>query len=125
MPTKTGIPEEDRAEIRRWLDWGRKNEAYLKAINDLPVWPAAGRVDGSAHITGDRGIVLLFNPNREPMIGEFALTTESIGLEASGSLRVEQEYPKSDLHKECEAGQVVQWEVPAESPVVLRISPAR
>jgi hypothetical protein len=125
MPTKTGIPEEDRAEIRRWLDWGRKNEAYLKVRNDLPGWPAAGRVDGSAHMTGDRGVVFLFNPNPEPASGEFALTTESIGLEASGSLRVEQEYPKSGLYRECEAGQVVQWEVPAESPVVLRISPAR
>ncbi|MBX3180339.1 MAG: hypothetical protein KF886_23560 [Candidatus Hydrogenedentes bacterium] len=125
MPTKTGIPEEDRAEIQRWLDWGRKNEEYLKVRNDLPGWPAAGRVDGSAHIAGDRGLVFLFNPNPEPVSGEFALTAESIGLEASGSLRVEQVYPKSDLHKEFQGGQVVRWEVPAESPVVLRISPAR
>jgi len=125
MPTKTGIPEADRTEIRRWLDWGRKNEDYLKVRNDLPGWPAAGRVDGSAHITGDQGVVFLFNPNPGPASGEFSLTAESIGLEASGLLRVEQEYPQSDLQREFKAGDVVRWEVPPESPVVLRISPAR
>ena len=54
MPTKSGIPDKDKAELRKWLDWGRKNIEYLKVRKDLPDWPAAGKVDGSAHIVGDR-----------------------------------------------------------------------
>ena len=65
MPTKSGIPDKDKAELRKWLDWGRKNIEYLKVRKDLPDWPAAGKVDGSAHIVGDRGLVFLFNPSKD------------------------------------------------------------
>ena len=42
LPTKTGIPEKDVREIRRWLDWGRANSAYLMVRKDLPDWPGRG-----------------------------------------------------------------------------------
>ncbi|MBI3922989.1 MAG: hypothetical protein HY318_16325, partial [Armatimonadetes bacterium] len=45
LPTKTGLPDKDRAEIRKWLDWGRANIAYLKVRKDLPDWPGADKVD--------------------------------------------------------------------------------
>ncbi len=67
LPTKTGIPDKDKAEIRKWLDWGRKNVEYLKVRKDLPDWPAPGKVDGSAHIVGDRGLVFLFNSGKTPL----------------------------------------------------------
>ena len=55
LPTKAGIPAQDKAEIRKWLDWGRTNIRYLQVRKDLPQWPEAGKVDGNAHIIGGQG----------------------------------------------------------------------
>lgn len=125
MPTKTGIPEEDKTAIRTWLDWGREHLEYLQVRKDLPAWPSAGHVDGSAHLLGDRGLVFLFNPNKDLLVGAFDLTPESIGLKGSGVFDIVQEYPKGDRREKREAGQSVRWEVPGESALVLRITPAR
>ena len=124
MPTKTGIPDRDKAEIRKWLAWGRKNEDYLKVRKDLPDWPAAGKVDGSAHLLGDRGLIFLFNPNKDDLRGGFALTGESIGLTREGSFQLTQEYPPSDQKVVARSGETVRWSVPRESAVVLKLEPA-
>lgn len=121
LPTKTGLPAADKAEIRKWLDWGRKNIEYLKVRKDLPDWPAPGKVDGSAHILGDRGLVFLFNSGNTPLSGEFALTEESIGLKGQGDFQIAQEYPVSDHSVKAAFGETVRWEVPAKTAVVLRI----
>ncbi|MFH1919053.1 MAG: hypothetical protein ABIP48_04080 [Planctomycetota bacterium] len=123
MPTKTGIPEEDKAEIRKWLDWGRENVAYLKVRQDLPDWPAAGKVDGSAHICGDQGLVFLFNPNKDSLPGEFPLTEQGIGLKGEGTFKVSQDYPESDASVAAGYGETVRWEVPGETPVILKLEP--
>ena len=125
LPTKTGIPEADKAEIRRWLDWGRKNIEYLKVRKDLPDWPAPGKVDGSAHLVGDRGLIFLFNSGNTPLSGEFALTEEGIGLNGPGDFQIAQEHPPSDRSVKAAFGETVRWEVPAETAVVLRIQKAR
>ena len=125
LPTKTGIPAADKAEIRKWLDWGRKNVAYLKVRKDLPDWPAAGKVDGSAHIVGDRGLVFLFNPSSKPLPGEFALTRESIGLLCEGQFRIAQEYPPLGRTQTASSGETIRWEVAPRTATVLRISPRR
>jgi hypothetical protein len=124
MPTKTGIPDKDKLEIRRWLDWGRENVAYLKTRKDLPGWPGIGRVDGSAHVVGDRGLIFLFNPEKGFRSGEFALTEQGIGLRARGVFKVVQEYPASSRSVESRNGQIVRWEVPGESAVILKVQPA-
>ena len=124
LPTKTGIPDRDKAELRRWLDWGRRHVAYLKVRKDLPDWPAAGKVDGSAHVVGDRGLVFLFNPNPRPLAGSFTLDEGSIGLAVSGAFRVTQHYPPSDRAVRAAAGETVRWEVPGETAIVLEIRPA-
>jgi hypothetical protein len=121
LPLKTGFPEADKAEIKKWLDWGRKNVEYLKVRKDLPDWPAADKVDGSAHIINDRGLVFLFNPSPKPLTGEFALTEESIGLKATGNFEVSQEYPASERKVASASGKTIRWEVPPTSVVVLRI----
>ncbi len=121
LPTKTGIPAKDKAEIRKWLDWGRKNIAYLKVRKDLPDWPAPGKVDGSAHIVGNGGVVFLFNPGKTALQGQFALTEESIGLKGNGNCRVAQEYPPSDRAVRVASGNTVRWEVPGQTPVILRV----
>ena len=127
LPTKTGIPVADRAEIRRWLNWGRDNVEYLQVRKDLPDWPAPGKVDGSAHFLGDRGLIFLFNSGSTPRSGEFALTEEVTGLNRPGDDQPEttnaQEYPPSDRPVKAAFGETVRWEVPAETAIVLRIQP--
>ncbi|NUQ63429.1 MAG: hypothetical protein HUU20_13200 [Pirellulales bacterium] len=123
LPTKTGVPDQDKAEIRKWLGWGRKNVAYLKVRKDLPDWPGPGKVDGSAHMVGNRGLVFLFNSGQTALSGEFALTAESIGLEGNGTWSITQEHPAPGRTQTARAGQTVRWEVPAQSAVVLNIQP--
>ena len=125
MPTKTGIPDKDKAEIRKWLDWGRQNIDYLKVRKDLPDWPAAGKVDGSAHLINNRGFIFLFNPNTESLPGEFALTEQGIGLKALGAFKVIQDYPLSNRNLDSRYGQTVRWEVPGQTAVILRIQPTQ
>jgi hypothetical protein len=105
------------------LDWGRKNIEYLKVRKDLPDWPAAGKVDGAAHIVGDRGLICLFNSSATHLTGEFALTEACIGLKATGSLQISQEYPASDRKIVSAPGQTVSWEVPPTTVIVVRILP--
>jgi hypothetical protein len=124
LPARTGIPGEDQAEIRKWLDWGRKNEAFLKVRRDLFDWPAPGRIDGSAHVVGDRGLVFLFNPSRESRPIQFSLTKSEIGLAGTGRYAVSQEHPPGGTARQFDAGAAVTWDVPAESAVVLRLASA-
>jgi len=123
LPTKTGIPEADKAEIRRWLDWGRKNEKYLLVRHDLPDWPAPGKVDGSAHIVGDRGLIFLFNPNKQAMPGRFVMNTEWLGLTEGKRFLLSELHPRQATGKECSWDDVVEWEVGPESAVILELVP--
>jgi hypothetical protein len=125
MPTKTGIPDENKTEIRKWLDWGRKNIEYLKVRKDLPTWPTAGEVDGSAHIVGGNGFVLLFNSNQEPLTADFALSEESIGLKAGSEYRISQHYPTGEKTVAASYGETIHWKVPAETVLILEIQPVR
>jgi hypothetical protein len=123
LPTKTGIPAADKAEMRNWLDWGRKNIAYLQVRRDLPDWPTAGKIDGSAHIRGDRGLVFLFNSGKAPLEGRFDLTEESIGLKGNGVLRISQIHPPGGRSLEARHGSTVRWPVSGETAVVLEVQP--
>jgi hypothetical protein len=124
LPARDGIPKDDQAEIRRWLDWGRKNEALLKVRHDLFDWPGPDRVDGSAHIVDDHGLVFLFNPSKEARTGKFTLNEEGIGLaEKAGPFVLSQEYPANDKSVTLKYGETAQWEVPAESVVVVKLEP--
>jgi hypothetical protein len=125
LPTKTGIPEEDKAEIRKWLAWGRRNVEFLKVRQDLPDWPGQGKVDGSAHLQGDRGLVFLFNPHQIFLSADFPLDERSIGLRGNGRFTVRQEYPPSGGTIERNKGDMVGWQVPPASAVVLRIEKRR
>jgi hypothetical protein len=124
FPTKAAIPGKDKATIRKWLDWGRANTQYIMVRKDLPDWPTTGKVDGSAHICGDQGLMFLFNPNKDPRQGKFALTEQGIGLKGEGTFKVSQDYPESDASVAAGYGETVRWEVPGETAVVLRVRPA-
>jgi hypothetical protein len=123
LPTKSGIPDADKAEIRKWLDWGRKNADYLKVRKDLPDWPAGGKVDGSAHVVGNQGLVFLFNSGKAPLEGQFALAEESIGLTKKGTFLVTQGYPPSDRRVQAPYGEEIRWLVPGETATILRVQP--
>jgi len=125
MPTKTGIPDEDKAEIRQWLDWGRKHAEYLKVRKDLPDWPAPGKVDGSAHIVGGRGFVFLFNSNKTSLKADFALSEESIDLTNGSAYRISQCYPAAERAVTAKYGATIHWEVPAETVLILEIQSIR
>jgi hypothetical protein len=125
LPTKTGIPAADKVEIRKWLDWGRQHAEYLKVRKDLPDWPAVGKVDGSAHVVGDRGLIFFFNPGQRPLDGEFVLNEPSIGLRGPGSFRVRQVYPPSPRSIQLAFGKAVRWPVPGQTALILDLEPAR
>jgi hypothetical protein len=44
---------------------------YLMVRKDLPDWAVIGKIDGSAHIVDDHGLVFLFNPNPEKLPARF------------------------------------------------------
>jgi hypothetical protein len=123
IPTKTGIPENDKAEIKKWLDWGRKNVDYLKVRKDLPDWPEAGKVDGSAHIIGNQGLIFLFNPNKYPLSGVFTMNQKDIGLKGKENFKITQQYPESKHSVDVRYGETTSWEVPPETAVILEIKP--
>ena len=123
LPSQAGIPAADKQEIKKWLDWGRTNLQYIMVRKDLPVWPAAGKVDGSAHIVGQRGFVFLFNPNKDSLPGEFALSEESIGLKGDGTFRVSQFYPTAERMAAVRYGETVRWDIPGQTVVILNIQP--
>jgi hypothetical protein len=72
---------------------------------------------------GDRGWIFLFNPSKNALTGEFALTEERIGLRATGTFQVSQEYPLADRKIIAESGKMIRWELPPTTAVVLRIQP--
>jgi hypothetical protein len=122
LPTKTGIPAADKAEIRKWLAWGRANVEYLLVRHDLFDWPGKGKVDGSAHLVdGECGLILLFNPSDEEQTAEFALTPESTGFTATRPVEISQEYPTSGRRETCRPGATASWPVPPETALVLRV----
>jgi hypothetical protein len=121
LPGHDGIPEANRQEIKQWLEWGRQNEKYLLVRHDLPAWPQKGKVDGSAHLLGDRSLIFLFNSDKAGQTAEFALTPESTGFTGSRSVEVSQEYPASDRRETHKASATVRWPVPSERAVVLRV----
>jgi len=124
LPTKAGIPARDKAEIRKWLDWGRKNIRYLQVRKDLEEWPGAGKVDGSAHLTGGRGLIFLFNPNPKALPGRFRLDDESIGLASGAHFEISQVYPASGTKQQRNLGDEVTWNVPPHSATVLSMTSA-
>jgi hypothetical protein len=81
-------------------------------------------VDGSAHLLGDHGLIVLFNSDGAEHTAEFALSRESTGFVGSKPVEVTQEYPAGDRRESCKPGAPIGWSVPAESAVVLRLNPS-
>jgi hypothetical protein len=123
LPTKAGIPARDKAEILKWLDWGRENSRYLQVRKDLAEWPGVEKVDGSAHIIGDRGLIFLFNPNATALVGRFRLDTDTLGLSAGTRFEIGQSYPVADAKQQRNFGEESVWQVPNQGVTVLSVRP--
>jgi hypothetical protein len=121
-PAKSGMPEADKQEIKKWLDWGHAHAAFLMVWQDLPNWPQASKVEGSAHILKDRGYVFLFNPNPESQSADFSLD-ESIGLTQGKHFSIKAEYPDSKLKSGLARGSPVSWMIPPRTAMILNIKP--
>jgi hypothetical protein len=87
------LAEEDKAWFRKWLDWTDENARYLHALRPIIGPPMAGRVDGTAAIVEDRGIVFLFNPNPGRTEARFKLD-RSIGLVKGERFMIKELHPE-------------------------------
>jgi hypothetical protein len=87
------LSEEDKAWFRKWLDWTDENARYLHALRPIIGPPMAGRVDGTAAIVEDRGLLFLFNPNPGPREARFKLDP-SIGLVKGERFMIKELYPE-------------------------------
>ena len=85
---------EDKAWIRNWLEWTKKNREYLLHTRTILEQPALGHVDGTAAIVGDHGYIFLFNPNYKQLPAEFSLD-ETIGLRAGKKFLLKEVYPEN------------------------------
>ena len=122
LPLRSGIPDRDKQTLHRWLEWGRANIKYLRVRKDLKNWPAAGRVDGFAHVIEDQGFIFLFNPNAQELSERFSLDT-SIGLTRGERYRVTQVHPSGSTRRQLRLGDEVDWKVPGHTAVLLDIVP--
>jgi hypothetical protein len=87
------LSEEDKAWFRKWLDWTDENARFLHALRPILGPPMAGRVDGTAAIVEDRGLVFLFNPNPGRKEARFRLDA-SIGLVKGERFMIKELYPE-------------------------------
>jgi hypothetical protein len=110
------LSEEDKAWFRRWLDWTDENARYLHALRPILGPPMAGRVDGTAAMVGDRGLVFLFNPNPGRKEARFKLDA-SIGLVKGDRLMIKELYPDEGRLVGSAEGF---WAYGAEVPLTLR-----
>jgi hypothetical protein len=87
------LSAEDKAWFRKWLDWTDENARFLHALRPIIGPPMAGRVDGTAAVVEDRGIVFLFNPNPGRKEARFKLDA-TIGLAKGDKLIIKELYPE-------------------------------
>lgn len=129
------IPQEDIGFARKWEDWAREHQDYLKEGDKLfdrtfRFEDRRGRdqsLTGYAHIRKDRGYVFLINPDAVEHVAELTLALEA---PHSGKIYVEEVYPGGMALKGPDGGAYPQGErlqvtVPAKQVRILWIYPSR
>jgi hypothetical protein len=84
---------DDKAWIRRWLEWTEQNAELLRHTRTILGQPAIGKTDGTSAVIGDHGYVFLFNPNYKQTVANFRLDP-SIGLSAGDHFLLREIYPR-------------------------------
>jgi len=120
--------DEDRAFFKGWLDWADENAAYFHALRPIIGPPMAGRVDGTAAIVEDRGLIFLFNPNPGPRTARFKLDP-TIGLLKGDRFMIKEVYPEANRLVGSAAGpwaygSEAAWTLPGREAAVYEIFPA-
>lgn len=87
------LSDGDKAWFRKWLDWTDENARFLRALRPIIGPPMAGRVDGTAAVVEDRGLVFLFNPNPDRLEARFKLDA-SIGLVRGQRFMIKELHPQ-------------------------------
>ena len=109
------LSDEDKAWFRKWLGWTDENARYLHALRPIIGPPMAGRVDGTAAIVEDRGLIFLFNPNPSPKEARFKLDA-TIGLTKGDKLMIKELYPEEGRLVGSEEGF---WDYGSEAALTL------
>jgi len=122
------LSAEDKAWFRKWLDWTDENARFLHALRPIIGPPMAGRIDGTAAIVGDRGLIFLFNPNPGRKEARFKLDP-TIGLAKGEKLMIKELYPEEGrLVGSAEGfwtyGSEVSLTLPGREAAVYEIFPA-
>jgi hypothetical protein len=122
------LSDEDKATFKKWLDWTDENARFLHALRPILGPPMAGRVDGTAAIVEDRGLIFLYNPNPAPKDARFKLDP-SIGLLKGDKLMIKELTPEDGrLVGSPEGlwafGSDVVLTVPGREAVVYEVFPA-
>lgn len=120
----------EQAWLRGWMDWTDAHRTVLRQLRPILGPPVLGRVDGTAAVLGDRGVVFLFNPNYRPMDASFVLGDE-LGLARDGDYLLRELYPQPGRligkpgtgiwHR----GDLVSQSIKGPEALVLEILPAR
>ncbi|HSA95729.1 MAG TPA: hypothetical protein VLJ16_06750, partial [Acidobacteriota bacterium] len=122
------LGEADKAWFRKWLDWTDENARFLHALRPIIGPPMAGRVDGTAAILEDRGLLFLFNPNPGPREARFKLDP-SIGLTKGDRFMIKELTPEEGrLVGSAEGfwtyGAEVMMTLPGREAAVFEVFPA-
>jgi methionine-rich copper-binding protein CopC len=119
--------QENRDFLAQWRAWATTNHAYLKVKRDLFDCPGFKRLDGSAHIIGDRGFLFLFPSGSGLTPRALVPMNRWIGLDEDPAAlyRITEVYPQPGrLIGTYRYGDDFPFDMSAASPVVLSIDPA-
>lgn len=119
--------EENRQFLKKWRDWASQNYCYLKVKRDLFDCPGEAAIDGSAHIIKDRGFLFLFPVGKQPARALIPLNRWlRLEEDRQALYQVKEIYPRdgADLGV-YRYGEILKYDVPRDSAVVLWMSPAR
>jgi methionine-rich copper-binding protein CopC/lysophospholipase L1-like esterase len=119
--------QENRDFLAQWRAWATTNHAYLKVKRDLFDCPGFKRIDGSAHISGNRGFLFLFPSGSGLTPRALVPMNRWIGLDEDPAAlyRITEVYPQPGrLIGTYRYGDEFPFDMPAASPVVLSIDPA-
>jgi hypothetical protein len=120
---------DDRAWLKRWLQWTHTNKELLRRTRTILGQPALGKVDGTAAIDRDHGFVFLFNPDPRRLSAHVALDA-GIGLSAGRRFIVREVHPEEGrlLAKPAAGffamGDTLDVVLDGASALVLEIAPA-
>lgn len=119
--------QENRDFLAQWRTWASTHHAYLKVKRDLFDCPGFNRIDGSAHILGDRGFLFLF-PSGSGLTPRGVIPLSRwIGLDKNPTAlyRITELYPQPGrVIGTYRYGDGFPCDMPAGSPVVLSLEPA-